>query len=243
MVFLDSLQRVYGAVQGPGTAALGESARDPKPNGDCIAAKRPAPTYNSAIDLLETVFDVSELDPLPYIDRRPNRIAVESLANRPIAAPSLKTEDTPAVIEGLPGAGQNAELSRDDATSSACDRRGLPRHESECTVLVRAYTGGARLSPEKMAWHLHAAKIKGQLVDVSMSGVALYLGDPLAPGTRIVLRIANRLLDRHVDSAATVLRSRQEGERGYSLVCRFEKNLTFEQIHLIGRNLFASTIV
>jgi hypothetical protein len=243
MVLLDSLQRVYGAVQGPGTAALGESARDQKPNGDFLAAKRSAPTYNSAIDLLETVFDVSELDPLPYIDRRPNRIAVEGSANRPIAARSLKTEETPAVIAGLPDAAQKPDLSRDDATPSTCDRRGLPRHESDCAVLVRAYAGGERLSPEKMAWHLHAAKIKGQLVDVSMSGVALYLCDRLTPGTRVVLRIANRLLDKHVDSAATVLRSREEGEQGYSVVCRFEKNLTFEQIHLIGRNLFASTIV
>ncbi len=243
MVLLDSLQRVYSAAQGPATAALGESARDQKPKGDCLAAKRSGPTYNSAIDLLETVFDVSELDPLPYIDRRPNRIAVEALGNRPIAAPSLKTEEMLAVIAGLPNAAQNFDLAGDEATPSASERRRLPRHESECAVLVRAYAGGERLSPEKMAWHLHAAKIKGQLVDVSMSGVALYLGDPLTPGTRIVLRIANRLLDRHVDSAATVLRSRQEGEQGYSVVCRFEKNLTFEQIHLIGRNLFASTIV
>ena len=243
MGLLASLQRVYGAVQGEGAAAPGGSARDQKPDGACLAAKRPAPTYNSAIDLLETVFDVGELDPLPYIDRRPNRVAVESLANRPVAARSLNSEDTPAAIAASADAAQNFELAGHDDSPSACERRGLPRHESDCTVLVGACAGGERLSPEKMAWHLHAAKIKGQLVDVSMSGVALYLGDPLTPGTRVVLRIANRLLDRHVDSAATVLRSRQEGEQGYSVVCRFEKNLTFEQIHLIGRNLFASTIV
>jgi hypothetical protein len=241
-VLLASLQRVYGAGQSRGTPALGEPARDQKLSGDCVAAKASAPMYNSAIDLLETVFDVSELDPLPYIERRPDRL-VEGLANRPIAAPALKSDVTTAAIESPPDAAQNSEFPRHDASPPGCDRRRLPRRESDCAVLVRAYTGGERLSPEKMAWHLHAAKIKGQLVDVSMSGVALYLSDPLTPGTQVVLRIANRVLDRHVDSAATVLRSRQEGEQGHSVVCRFEKNLTFEQIHLIGRSLFASTIV
>jgi hypothetical protein len=243
MVLLASLQRVYGADHNPGTGASGESARDGKLNGDGTAAKRSAPMYNSAIDLLETVFDVSELDPLPYIDRRPNRVIDDGLANRQSAGPPLKGDDTATAIAADPAL-PTADLPRPhDASPSGGDRRRLPRRESDCAVLVRAYAGGERLSPEKMAWHLHSAKIKGQLVDVSMSGVALNLSDPLTPGTKVVLRIANRMLDKHVDSAATVLRSRHEGEQGHSVVCRFDKNLTFEQIHLIGRNLFASTIV
>jgi hypothetical protein len=199
--------------------------------------------YKSAIDLLETVFDVSELDPLPYIDRRPNSVAVDNGAKRESAASPPKPLGPAAAIAPISPSVPNADVPHDPTSPPVGERRRLPRRESECAVLVRPYSGSERLSPEKVAWHLHSAKIKGHLVDVSMSGVALNLSDPLTPGTKVVLRISNRVLDKHVDSAATVLRCRREGEPEYSVVCRFEKNLTFEQIHLTGRNLFASTIV
>jgi hypothetical protein len=239
-VLLASLQRVYGGDERP-VADAPEPLNDTRSKGRLAVVIPSSSPYKSAIDLLETVFDVSELDPLPYVDHRMNPAAGENGARRDAPASSPGPVDTPVTAALTETA--NADRLRQQSAAPASERRRLPRRESDCAVLVRPYTGNERLSPEKLAWHLHSAKIKGHLVDVSMSGVALSLSEALTAGTRVVVRISNRMLDKHVDSAAMVLRCRREGESEYSVVCRFEKNLTFEQIHLIGRNLFASTIV
>lgn len=167
---------------------------------------------DSTSALLEAVFDVSEIDPLPFVNRC-HQSATPTHAGDP------------------------------QAKLVAADRRNLPRRESECTVTVCLLSGDERLTPDKIEWMIHAGKLRGQLVDVSMSGVALHLAEELAPGTRVMLRISNRTIDRQIDVSAKVLRCRAEAGDGWSVVCRFEKNLSFEQIHQIGRNLFAATIV
>jgi len=171
-------------------------------------------TGDSTSALLEAVFDVSEIDPLPFVNRC-HKSATPTHAGDPQA--------------------------RSVATDT--DRRNLPRRESECTVTICPLSRDERPTPDKIEWMMHAGKLRGQLIDVSMSGVALRLVEELTPGTRVILRISNRTIDRQVDASARVLRCRAESGAGWSVVCRFEKNLTFEQIHQIGRNLFAATIV
>ncbi len=191
---------------------------------------------NLTTDPLASVFEIRELDPLPFVTGR----------NKPLetgrnGSPSGTTHSTRAAAR--PAVGGDCGSPGVQRRPSAVDRRRLPRRESECAVDIYPFSGNERLSSDRIVWMIHAADMHGQLIDVSMSGVALHLAEPLAPATRIALRMTNRSLNRHVDALAKVLRCSPDADGGWSIVCRFDKNLTFEQIHLIGRTLFAGTIV
>lgn len=122
------------------------------------------------------------------------------------------------------------------------DRRLHPRRESACIVSVCVKSTQVELSAQRIAWLLHSSRIKGKLLDVSMSGMALELYEPIDAGAEVLLRINNRNIKSAVDVTAKVLRcTAQEGY--WHVICRLTKNLTFEQIHQVGNHLFSSTIV
>jgi hypothetical protein len=233
-LLLASLQRVYQ----PDGGALPEGTAFSKGNNGRPA--RVAPAIESGAHTMEGVWDVNDLDPLPFVSQR-NELSGSKQPSQ-LQASGTESADTVIPRDGalpIPAGGESA-ASSDRAT--AHDRRKLPRRDSDCAVLICTHKGNERPTAEKITWMLHAAKTRGHLLDVSMSGVALSVVEQFKPGTRVALRISNRALSKHVDASATVLRCREEGGE-WHVVCRFDKNLTFEQIHLIGRNLFASTIV
>ena len=175
----------------------------------------PGGANGTAADPLTTVFDVTDFDPLPFDE--PLLLAAAGAA--PAIGQSLPTKELPAA-----------------------DRRKLPRRESDCLVAIRPCAPHERPAPDRSGWLLHSAKLKGIVLDVSMSGAAFQLPESIVAGTRVVLRMSNKTVDKCVDTAGTILRCRQIGDC-WSVVCQFDRNLTFEQIHVIGRNLFAKTIV
>jgi len=240
-LLLASLQRAYQSEDGASTHAPVHEWSGSGGKPTCQPTR-----IGSGLHSMEVVCDSSELDPLPFVSHRNDSAgakwmtpSLDTCLHDPSPPASSETTAQRGVAAPSPSPGGAAESA--DRTAPV-ERRKLPRRESECSVLICPYKGNDRPAPARIAWMLHAAKSRGHLLDVSMSGVALSLTEQIAPGTRVVLRISNQALNKQVDASATVLRCREEGG-GWSVVCRFDKNLTFEQIHLIGRSLFASTIV
>jgi hypothetical protein len=186
---------------------------------------------------MEAVFEVTELDPLPFLNRREFRAEINCTSgqSRSFIAAGNILPDSLESAQTDPGALAPAVID------SGC--QSLPRVDRDDRVLACPCPGQVRAGSERMTRLLLAAQTRGRVVDVSMSGVALVLTGKFTPGSRIAIRISNRSGGKLVDLTAAVLRCRQDGEGGWDVVCRFDKNLTFEQIHLIGENLFASTIV
>jgi len=230
-----SLQRLYDS--------RGNPAMVPPLLSQSQLKKTSETTSDLTESLLEAVFEISEFDPLPHLNYRDEEFGFGSSAVSPPHPTSTTSAHSQSSAAGLAPGPVQGRLNASPDALSGMDRRKLPRRESECVVSVYRCRGDERPMPDRIAWLLHATKLKGQLIDVSMSGAALHLMESLAPGSRILLRISNRTIDKHVDASAMILRSREASDAGYDMVCRFEKKLTFEQIHAVGRSLFAATIV
>ena len=149
------------------------------------------------------------------------------------------------------GSSDTAALGTDGARSvgsgasgrSARDRRAYPRHESPARVSVVLLSEGDRLGPVERSWKLHASRLQGTLVDVSMNGAALLLPRPVPPGQHVLLRLYNPHRDLFVDVAGRVLRNATASPGRCKVVCVLERRLTWEEINALGKHLFSSSVV
>lgn len=233
-LLLSSLRRLYETASDPMSSPPVAPAPVDSPAAD--------PDYDLSISLLESVFELSESDPLPQLNWSDDDLALGLRLDRHRHDSIAGTSGTGSVEYRD---GKNPPTLGDPLLSACAgiDRREHPRRESECTVKVCPCSSDERLAADRIAWLLHAAQLKGTLVDVSMSAISINLPKAFAAGTKVLLQIKNRMLDDHVETAAIVLRSRDLGNGEWNVVSRFCKNLTFEQIHVVGRSLFAATIV
>jgi hypothetical protein len=144
--------------------------------------------------------------------------------------------------------GEPASAAADAACPSARsrgasrERRAFPRRDSECTVLVHRIAPGTSLDPLNIDWLIHSSKLKGNLVDISMNGVAFQLPEPVDMDERLWLRLVHRMRG-FVDAPGTVIRISPRGDGQWKVVCRLDDNLTFEQVHTLGHYLFSSRYV
>lgn len=160
--------------------------------------------------------------------------------------------DSDAGVTPVAGA-PDAQSDKTDADSADCDqivsdadaaeRRAFPRRDSGSTVSIHRPRDQAAMSGQETSWLHHASRLKGSLMDVSMSGAALRMAEPLDQGEIILLRLSNRRFDVSVDRKATVLRCLPDGEGSWKIVCQYDSKLTFEQVDVLGKGLFISRLV
>ena len=213
------------------------------------------------------------IDPLPEFDlcsfleqdhcvfvgnRRPSQtadwlpVATKSVVPNPSPAAAIVADLAPHVCPGTDPASPAPTPEPPRASNSiGMDRRAYPRRDSDGVVTVCRRSVGNRLfqrSPN-LSWNLHASELKGRLLDVSMTGMALTLSEPLPEGTPVSLQVTSRSLDQPAEVTGRVLRcialDKRDGdeESGWRLVCQLDDRLTFEQVHSLGKQMFAYTMV
>lgn len=126
--------------------------------------------------------------------------------------------------------------SAEAKSAAVSDRRRFPRHESGCVVSVCQCGQTIPLNRVTWKWRLHASRMRGDLLDISMSGLAIMLAEQLPVDEHILLRIRNPRMDQSIDCGARVIRT-IAAEGGWKTVCEFQEPLTLDTIHCVARRV------
>jgi len=133
------------------------------------------------------------------------------------------------------------DLSNSGQRSGHQDRRAFPRRFGDCTIsIIRNDQANNRTHGD---WAIHSTSIKGELIDISLSGIAFSTEEELSEKETLRLRITNRSLQSELDRTATVLRTSPSEDGLQRIICQFHHNLPFEQIRDFGYNVFESTLI
>lgn len=155
--------------------------------------------------------------------------------------PAPQAASMPSTHPG-PAPRPNADAEH-HAGAAVRERRAFPRRESICLVSVYRNENDAPVNQQEVRWLLHSSPLKGAIDDISMNGVAFLLPEPMESGGKLLMRLINRRLDRHVDTSGRVVRSTPDGLGEWKIVCRFDRNLSLDQVHEYGQNLFVTGLV
>lgn len=169
----------------------------------------------------------------------------DSAAPRP-DPPAATPGDRPAPFEPLADASQceaDAGSSSPVAGSEprGSDRREFPRRPSGSTVAI--VENADTLPVRDREWQLYSSQLTGQLIDVSLNGIAFQLGQPLEIQRPVWLRLHSAAFDTSIDIRAFVLKNEALDPGQFKIVCRFEQHLSVEQLAGLGANRFSSHIV
>jgi hypothetical protein len=127
--------------------------------------------------------------------------------------------------------------------ASGADRRAVPRHASGYSVVVRHIRAGNGRSAVEEAWAWHGAPARGELLDVSLTGLACLVLQPLERGQRIDIQLWNLRRDVRLERAATVLRCLPAGPNRWKVVCRLATPLGVDDLQWVAQHLLPHPIV
>lgn len=168
--------------------------------------------------------------------------------NPDLSGPQTQSFHTAVISPSDTSAGEweESEPAPEPATAdeqSLRDRRQFPRRDSHCTVCIVRHVNGAMPSLSRLDWQMRASQLRGELLDISMNAAAFQLSEPLKADESLHLRIRNPRSDLSIDTEARVLRCTPAEPRQWKVVCRIKQNLTVDQLHNFGYQLFSSHVV
>lgn len=165
---------------------------------------------------------------------------VDDLLTRALSQVAWKQQQLAACADPV---GQSAEIFGQISIPWLLDddRRECPRRDSFGFVSVARFPQGSDVTPQWLDWLLETSGIAGELIDLSMSGVALLLLQPLSEQEEVALRLTQRESTLSIDTTARVIRSIDIGDGRWKIVAQFRQPLTFEQAFHLSQRQAAST--
>ncbi len=123
------------------------------------------------------------------------------------------------------------------------DRRLFPRRESASRAILHCCEDEDHSLVQDAHWKFHSSELRGDILDVSMSGVAIEVCKELEQDQRVFLRLLSQRLEQPIDLSGRVVRSIPIEPELWKILCEFDRRLSFEQVNTLGLNLFPSEYV
>lgn len=175
-------------------------------------------TQQSALDVLEATAESVQSSP-------PKSVVMNRVDQEHVESP-------PTVLSPQPSG--STDVSQ---TFAGSERRRFPRRQSECEVTLIDRQQTLDLTPQETDLLLRSSSQVGRLLDLSQTGLCLLQDVDVALGSEVLLRISNHQLNRHVDSAAKVVRSQSAGHGRFCIHCEVLQGFSLDQLQDLGRPL------
>jgi hypothetical protein len=201
------------------------------------AEARPAPASSAAEPLrLHLLVPVANQEESTDCD--PTSTAAEAGAQRPPA-----TELAPPREPRLNPDSIGRAMARQQGQATGRDRREFPRRESGCTVTVCRKTAARSLTAHDIDWQLHTGRLRGKLLDISLSGLAFTLTERLEADEQLFVRIRHCTFEAGTDVSADVIRVAEAESGQWKVFCRLQRKLSLDQVQILGKHVLPSAVI